>query len=324
MLTLPIYIAVFFIVMSVARSRGRRAPTWGFFAVGCAILAPEIEGILELLLVPGDSTLHDPLRSDPVTGVLGPIFTQLISIGATVMSLAGLLYALPVRDIRSTPKSTRVPYRLLGIGVIVVGFAFASIGIWARAQEPRPGSSNAPALIFALTWLTSMGARECFRLARLARLAFADRVLMADARPSVLFLRSFETDKIAIPGIGRRKGLLTGWKFVASGIDLFLKSEVLRVVGPFIALGDPDDYLPSDGAARLYRSDERWRSEVALLANRGSRRRGRRRRLTGTRMGIGSAKTQRAPSQNFSSYPAQESPGALETGNVGEVRSSRK
>lgn len=41
-----------------------------------------------------------------------------------------------------------------------------------------------------------------------------------------------------------------------------------KSVGPFVALGSPQDYLAPEGAARLYAKDAEWMQRLEELANR--------------------------------------------------------
>jgi hypothetical protein len=72
--------------------------------------------------------------------------------------------------------------------------------------------------------------------------------LSNDQRPPVLFLRSFDDDKLA-PNLG----------------DV-LQPDGEALSGPDIALGNPDDYLPAPGAARIYCDHDKWRDEFVALA----------------------------------------------------------
>lgn len=84
--------------------------------------------------------------------------------------------------------------------------------------------------------------------------ASAAAVLERDARPPVLYLRSFAADDTPLLAFGRSE------------------EEALAVVmgeiGPFIAIGRPGEKLPTLGAARLYVGEEEWRATVDALLDR--------------------------------------------------------
>lgn len=48
-----------------------------------------------------------------------------------------------------------------------------------------------------------------------------------------------------------------------------LQADVERLIGPFIALGDPDDYLPAPGPAKVYRAHDKWRDALAAIVTEG-------------------------------------------------------
>jgi hypothetical protein len=51
-------------------------------------------------------------------------------------------------------------------------------------------------------------------------------------------------------------------------LEAYFAREIRERVGPFVALGDPDDYVPSVGAAREYVDDHGWRQVFEDLARR--------------------------------------------------------
>jgi hypothetical protein len=92
----------------------------------------------------------------------------------------------------------------------------------------------------------------------------AEDALKNDPRPPVLYLRSFKDDEIdsrhpAWGGIGKKTLLgVTEEQEIA---------KALREIGPFVAIGDPDENLPDLGAARLYVGEE-WQQVIADLVQR--------------------------------------------------------
>jgi hypothetical protein len=48
--------------------------------------------------------------------------------------------------------------------------------------------------------------------------------------------------------------------------EVYLGSEFRERIGPFIALGNPEDYLPPEGAIRTYADDEGWYEYFERLA----------------------------------------------------------
>jgi hypothetical protein len=80
-------------------------------------------------------------------------------------------------------------------------------------------------------------------------------VLRADTRAPVLYLRSFEMDERAGRNPSPRSYRTEEQQF----------KRVFRRVGPFVALGQPEERLPPAGAARIYAADTAWRAHVLEL-----------------------------------------------------------
>lgn len=49
--------------------------------------------------------------------------------------------------------------------------------------------------------------------------------------------------------------------------ETFFAAEIEKQLGPFMALGNPEDYLPPEGARRMYAPDEDWKSRFTELAS---------------------------------------------------------
>ena len=52
--------------------------------------------------------------------------------------------------------------------------------------------------------------------------------------------------------------------------DEYFRPAVTSSAGPFVALGNPEDYIPREGAFRLYAKDSDWRERLDDLARRAS------------------------------------------------------
>jgi hypothetical protein len=52
--------------------------------------------------------------------------------------------------------------------------------------------------------------------------------------------------------------------------EQYLQREIVKSIGPFLALGSPEDISPPSGAARLYVKDSDWMKQVADLARRAT------------------------------------------------------
>jgi len=81
-----------------------------------------------------------------------------------------------------------------------------------------------------------------------------EKSLSEDPRPPVLYLRPFQLDVMTFAD--RRS------------FEQYFCQSITELVGPLIALGNPQDYVPQNPAARLYASDSDWVQRLEELARR--------------------------------------------------------
>jgi len=85
------------------------------------------------------------------------------------------------------------------------------------------------------------------------------RVIEADTRPPVLYLRSFRDD-------GKEADILMSASSLKSQTaEEQLERLLQKTVGPVLAIGKPGEVLAQIGAARVYVEDERWQEVVGRL-----------------------------------------------------------
>lgn len=94
----------------------------------------------------------------------------------------------------------------------------------------------------------------CFHHAKRLAAPAARIVLARDRRPPVLYLRSFRADRFP------------SWTRLAQFEETL--AEVMKEIGPFIALGAPGEKLPPLGAARMYLQEKDWQEEIRDLMSR--------------------------------------------------------
>jgi hypothetical protein len=122
--------------------------------------------------------------------------------------------------------------------------------------------------------VTGSAAYSCLGLAEQARLANASAVLEYDERPPVLFLRAFAEARIRA-----RYGVFSPARFVpwhpqffiswrGISFDEELGEPINATLGPFVALGDPEDYLPTRGARKAYQGDHDWKAVFTAFVQR--------------------------------------------------------
>jgi hypothetical protein len=137
---------------------------------------------------------------------------------------------------------------------------------WRQKWTTSTFAAIAPGGIFALLSLLGVG-RKVSDSARRYATELYQGVREWDARPPILFLRSFNQDKIGLK-VRTRDRMLT-WPAGlgrARQLDEILL-ETGAPFGPMVAIGDPRDPIPPLGAARIFVGDEQaeWQEVVRAL-----------------------------------------------------------
>jgi len=103
-------------------------------------------------------------------------------------------------------------------------------------------------------WQTGLLGIGLFYVARRLGARSALKVLLADPRAPVLYLRSFNVDAVETISTLQQESALS--------VQESRLADYLNWMGPVVAIGRPGDRLAHLGAARLYVSDDSWQ-EVA-------------------------------------------------------------
>jgi hypothetical protein len=111
----------------------------------------------------------------------------------------------------------------------------------------------------------------------------ASEAIHNDSRPPVLYLRAFyQESQFFVVGSWHQYGRWAkslhsvireygvGGETIGLTLEEFLGDEVVRLIGPFVALGSPEDYVSPKGAARLYTKDEEWKTQLSDLARKAA------------------------------------------------------
>jgi hypothetical protein len=92
-------------------------------------------------------------------------------------------------------------------------------------------------------------------------------VLAVDPRPPVVYLRPFQQEEETLAQLPWRwrdfwanavRSITRRRKWLSLTLEEFLGNEISARIGPFIAFGNPIDFVPPEGAARTYVADEEW------------------------------------------------------------------
>ena len=216
-------VLIYAIIAGVAGLRGYKSPLFG----AC--------GIVFYIVLQFPAAAMMPEASEWTQGIVAAV--------VSVACISGLVLLLPAKNPRAEPKESPVPYA--AIGVVCLLSAFAVTGFWFLAMTQ--GAGNSAFLLGAGLLLT--GALVCFRLHKQQTRPSASEILQHDRRPPVLFLRSFRSDAARVKPWG--SGMLPMYpEWMGKSFEEFL-APAMRDTGPFIGLGDPEDYLPSLGASKV-------------------------------------------------------------------------
>lgn len=222
------------------------------------------------------SALVEPLiplrgyRRAPVAGLVA----ALASLVSTILRGAALAFLIPAIALRYAR------YWILWITIIygaVVGLADSSgplLGVVVSALT----AALKLLLVIGVWVLLVLISAAIFLVARmidhlasfLIRQSFSE-LSKRDARPPILFLRSFEDDQVTIE---RQDALfeVLAWKAMQPRIrrlDHILVEKFSRY-GPVVAIGRPGERFLPFGAARLYVNDDQWQERVIALAEKAS------------------------------------------------------
>jgi hypothetical protein len=181
-----------------------------------------------------------------------------------------VLRLLPKRRIRTAgSRSSRIPYT--GIGYAVVIFSVVMLIISLVFQ-----TLNVTTVIGAVT-SGILFSRMMSYLARRVKTPTVEETLSKDQRPPLLYLRSFDQELQRFAEVSHEDAAkyseITSYHASSNyhlTLEQFLAREFKNTIGPLIALGNPTDSLPPEGAARTYAADGGWQEYFIDLSNRSA------------------------------------------------------
>jgi hypothetical protein len=180
-------------------------------------------------------------------------------------AIAGLIVrSFPAGTRRAGIRHARFPWRGLA-RVALACLVPLPVLFWQGVLTAS--STYRVAQFLVLLWAGSAG------LARRSRSRTLEEVVAEDRRPAVVYLRAFDGEEAPFASVKtedcRAWGIPVANPIVlrqSATLEQFLGPAVNRYLGPFVALGDPNDYLPPEGAARVYLGDDHWKEVFEELA----------------------------------------------------------
>lgn len=166
----------------------------------------------------------------------------------------------------SEPERSRIKgFVFQFAGVLLMAFALGLFLFVSLAQGRAVSSLDWVLLIMTLGMAFGVGTMAYHTGKGLGALP-AEAVLSSDPRPPILYLRSFLADEPTLQ-TPRSSSSVFGL-----GLEMATEEEqlveVLKPIGPLVAIGKPGESIAVPGAARLYLSDAEWQSKVLDLMSR--------------------------------------------------------
>lgn len=154
----------------------------------------------------------------------------------------------------------------LVIGGLVFGLLLLSVIRFGLGGGGVDAEANAGVLsLLAVGGLLVVGLLDL--LSRRLRARSARDAMLTDQRPPILFLRSFDEDRLKMKASLSRLGVLehlSPWRRRRFE-DVMVRQ--LGRFGPVVAISPPGTVLPPIGAARMTLSNDEWQGRVAELAS---------------------------------------------------------
>jgi len=149
------------------------------------------------------------------------------------------------------------PSRRKAAGLMAAGVALMGLGLTVAFNGAKYGIITGIFSYLIALGLLAAATKVILRARRLA-LPAAEVLLRHDSRPPVIYLRSFSADRSTARGM-----TFTTWVTEEEQI-----ARAMQDVGPFLAIGEPDELLPQLGAVRAYVRGRDWQQIVGRLAAR--------------------------------------------------------
>lgn len=195
----------------------------------------------------------------------------------SAVATAILILVLPRRKSRIFgQRQVRFPFVWIGQAVIALGLLLTAVTLhrWLAGQGDLNLVLKGMALGVGL--LTPTGRFLIRRGRRLEGAPSFEQYLVQHPRPPVLYLRAFKQERqfFVIGGNADYGSYAKSWHVSVSkpeqniGIpfEQYFSGAVESGLGPFVALGSPEDYLAPEGAFRMYAKDTDWMERLDRLA----------------------------------------------------------
>ncbi|CAM1343401.1 RDD family protein [Tenacibaculum amylolyticum] len=154
------------------------------------------------------------------------------------------------------------------VSCVAILFFIMSYFFWSSFRILKDQEKDEWGMYLYITiTVTSLIGIWLWKLGKKLRVKSLEERLKVDLRSPILYLRSFQDDKIGSKSLS--DSILM--KILPKSIPHNVVSEeeqiemVMSRYGPFIAIGNPRELLPQLGAYRTYTTNESWKNEIINL-----------------------------------------------------------
>lgn len=262
-----IYAFLYISVMKIMKRTGRITPIWGFIAIVVDFLISNMA--MAFLYSTGKYHIINDGYIDKTEKIL-LVYSSILSFILTIFTFYFLSKLLKKKNWRNELKHTKINYEY-------VGFAITLLSIYLMIDIYQFSDKSGAFLFGELatqSLLTIVSVTYCFRYHKLVTQAKEE----VGKNQEVLLLRSFKQAKKPSRNLSQNIiNKIGNYNFLEHIIFGYTFDQVITVylndsIGYTIALGDPNDYLPEDGAFKIYVPDKdlnnkTWWDDAVELIN---------------------------------------------------------
>jgi hypothetical protein len=201
-------------------------------------------------------------------------FVPLLKLGLLLMVLV-----LPRRTARVFgQRHIHFPFRALGWLAKILAVVLVALVALAWLTKAATLATMLQTATFGVALWS--GGQYLIRQARDLHAPPAEEVIHEDPWPPVLYLRAFNQEsQFFVLGVKSVYGkwaksfsaaIATNYQKIGLTVEEYLAQELHDSIGPFVALGSPEDYLAPPGALRIYAKDDEWKARFDELARRAA------------------------------------------------------
>lgn len=203
------------------------------------------------------------------------VFYLPLLIAAGIAALA--MVSLPERGARTFgERRPGFPFERIGQSVIGLGVVAAAAAVIASISHHLNFEQLSRALMIVAGFVVPSGLFFVY-LARRTQAPSLNAVLERDTRAVALYLRAFNQEsqffligpksKYGEYASGLGAVLAKPDQNVGVTFEGYFGAVLNKAIGPFVALGSPEDYLAPEGATRMYAKETDWMQRLEELAD---------------------------------------------------------